>query len=388
MNSELGLTRVTVVLTQKCNLRCTYCYEHEKSDAVLSVQEALKAIDSAFCRAKKQLEIKFFGGEPFMAFPEMKAIFDGVVQKEQPVPYFFSTITNGTRFTTESKDWLRANKKSIAVALSLDGTPEMHNQNRSGSFGQIDLPFFRENWPDVPVKMTVSPETLPNMAEGVEFLHKQGFKVRGGLAGGIQWPSGTHEEYLKQLMMIAQFHLRTPKAEPNYVLPTSFDLLPGATAFKRIAWCGSGRSEASIGMDGKEYPCQMFVSNEQRADDRTLDKVKKILGGKAGTLIEDKCVTCAINPLCNSTCYGLNYASGRPMISATPEDCTFNMIEAKVAASMMFMMIQHREAYPFVRNMTDSEISNMLEGIRIVDKAIPSNRLIARMTGQKTDLGL
>lgn len=49
----------------------------------------------------------------------------------------------------------------------------MHNVNRSNSYDDIDLDFFLEMYPEQDVKMTVSRETLPHLAEGVIELHQK-----------------------------------------------------------------------------------------------------------------------------------------------------------------------------------------------------------------------
>ena len=73
------------------------------------------------------------------------------------------------------------------MGLSLDGTPTMHRTNRGCSFQDIDLDFFLSNWPEQKVKMTVSCETLPSLAEGIIYLQDRGFQVHANLGYGIPW---------------------------------------------------------------------------------------------------------------------------------------------------------------------------------------------------------
>ncbi len=144
MRDEVVQESIVVTLTQRCNLKCTYCYEHKKDRAILSVRVALDAIDKAFRKGKGDLSIALFGGEPFLAFQEMKEIVEGVMLKEQARPYSFSVITNGTLLNEKMKSWLASKRDRIRVDLSLDGPPEIHNMNRPGSFEKIDLDFFRK----------------------------------------------------------------------------------------------------------------------------------------------------------------------------------------------------------------------------------------------------
>lgn len=43
----------------------------------------------------------------------------------------------------------------------------MHNLNRSNSYNDIDVDFFRKTWPTQAIKMTISAETLPMLADGI-----------------------------------------------------------------------------------------------------------------------------------------------------------------------------------------------------------------------------
>lgn len=67
---------ITLTITEKCNLACIYCYEHNKSSANMSFETA-KAILDKELREGEQAEntyIDFFGGEPFLNFKLMKQV--------------------------------------------------------------------------------------------------------------------------------------------------------------------------------------------------------------------------------------------------------------------------------------------------------------------------
>ena len=85
------------------------------------------------------------------------------------------------------KEWLKDHADVLQVGLSLDGTKEMHNINRCGSFDKIDLEFFKTVYPEESVKMTISKQTLGDIAEGVIFAQDLGYEVSCNLAYGIDW---------------------------------------------------------------------------------------------------------------------------------------------------------------------------------------------------------
>lgn len=68
---------VTFIVTHQCNLRCTYCYEHNKSDRKMDLETARKCVDLLFAEDARRSElvndvdahgliIEFIGGEPFL----------------------------------------------------------------------------------------------------------------------------------------------------------------------------------------------------------------------------------------------------------------------------------------------------------------------------------
>ncbi|MFR2168118.1 MAG: hypothetical protein ACLS5W_09915 [Coprococcus sp.] len=104
-----------------------------------------------------------------MAFNVMKELVDYLKSDNFGKDFYITTITNGIAIHGEIQDWLLANRGVIECPLSLDGTRAMQEKNRPGSFDRIDLDFFSREFPGTRVKMTVSPNTLCDLAEGTIF---------------------------------------------------------------------------------------------------------------------------------------------------------------------------------------------------------------------------
>ena len=134
---DISKTKViTITLTQSCNLSCVYCYEQCKSPRTIRLETAKRIIDREMedYSAFENIEIDFFGGEPFLAFETLKSLTDYINQKYSHAPITLFTTTNGTLVHGEIQDWLRCHSDSLVCCLSLDGTSAMHNINRSSPF--------------------------------------------------------------------------------------------------------------------------------------------------------------------------------------------------------------------------------------------------------------
>jgi len=94
--------------------------------------------------------------------------------------HLFFICSNGTILTDEMKTWLEKNKNCVMVGISLDGNKKAHNINRSNSYDQVqkNLPFFLEQWPSQPIKMTINAETLPYVADSIIELEEKEIPFR------------------------------------------------------------------------------------------------------------------------------------------------------------------------------------------------------------------
>ena len=161
-----------LTITNQCNLKCVYCYEGSKDLRRMHISTAQRIIKERIKQyGHEDLEVDFHGGEPFMNFQLIREVCEWCWTEYPSYAIKFFTTTNGTILTQEVKEWLTENKKRFAAALSLDGTLEMNHKNRGTRLSEDTIRFFCNLWPEQPVKMTVSKETLPSFAEGVKYIH-------------------------------------------------------------------------------------------------------------------------------------------------------------------------------------------------------------------------
>ncbi len=168
---------VTLVVTHKCNLRCLYCYEHEKTDKNMSFEIATKSIEKYMLMedGHNAVVFEFFGGEPLLAFPLIVDTVEWFHKRNWTKNHLFFITTNGTLLTDEIKNWLITNKHCVKAGISLDGNKQAHDINRCNSYDTVinNIPFFLENYPDQPVKMTISAESIPYVADSIIDLEEK-----------------------------------------------------------------------------------------------------------------------------------------------------------------------------------------------------------------------
>lgn len=327
---------ITLCIIEACNLNCTYCYENHKSSKKMDFDTAKQIIDHEMSIRDKYDGVMFnlFGGEAFLNFELIKQIVNYLetsYNKSQLRWACFIT-TNGTLVHGTIQEYLKEHRQSIACGLSLDGTRECHNINRCNSFDDIDLSFFAEVYKNHYIKMTISTETLPHLADCVIFIHKKGFSLTCNLAYGIDWSKTDNASILEsELMKLIEYYLNNPAIVPCSMLnePIYKVSLQNKNATRE---CGAGQLMRSYDTAGVCYPCQFFmpISIGVEAAQKSLDiqwHDEVIPENK----LDSRCKDCVLKSCCH-ICYGSNYASTGNIYLHEENWCNLNKIIFKARA--------------------------------------------------------
>ncbi|WDV46760.1 Cys-rich peptide radical SAM maturase CcpM [Clostridiaceae bacterium M8S5] len=130
------LNTVTLQVTQRCNLRCSYCaysgkYEgRTHADLDMDFETARKSIDFVLENSSEShiLSIGFYGGEPLLKFKLIKQCVDYLKQNAEGKEILFHMTTNGTLLRGEILEYLVEN--NFKLLISIDGPQEIHDKNR------------------------------------------------------------------------------------------------------------------------------------------------------------------------------------------------------------------------------------------------------------------
>ncbi len=131
--TQLQTLSAWVHVTDRCNLRCSYCYlPHVRED--MSLETGKAAIDaifrSALIHGYQQVKIKYAGGEPLLRFSLIKDMHEyaSVLADQYRIILDEVILSNGTLLTPEIACTLRNHK--IRLMISLDGLGQYHDLHR------------------------------------------------------------------------------------------------------------------------------------------------------------------------------------------------------------------------------------------------------------------
>lgn len=356
---------VTLTLTECCNLNCVYCYEDYKSDKRMSFETAVSILEKELRNSQEYdyVEVAFHGGEPLLEFDLLRDICEWVWDRTYDCNYYFFATTNGTLLSEEMKEWFSRNRDRIMLGLSLDGTKEVQNHNRSNSYDMIDLAFFKELWPNQPVKMTISDYTVGRLAESVIHAHKCGFKVSANFAFGIDWTATDLDQLDDELEKLVEYYAADPSVEPCSLIGQKFEL--AGTESRR--WCGAGKSMRVYDTEGNLFPCHYFMgfaigeaqSEKSMGIDFTNDELFR----------SDDCNGCAVYPIC-PTCYGYNYASTGSVSKRDKGLCTLTKHCAAAGSMLAYLRLSRFSNEDL--GIDEDKKKRMLNGIAIIQEYLDS----------------
>lgn len=130
---------VRILLSYKCNFKCSYCYESldDHNPSFLFEQDGEQKVKNfllKYCKTRKikTLIISWYGGEPFLFYKDIIKFSNNIKLSlsKYSINYEAEIITNGS-FEGNEKCWFQlANCGIKKIIFSIDGFRESHNMNR------------------------------------------------------------------------------------------------------------------------------------------------------------------------------------------------------------------------------------------------------------------
>jgi sulfatase maturation enzyme AslB (radical SAM superfamily) len=360
-DTQLKRKIVMLTLTENCNLSCIYCFEKTKTKKVMDIQVAKDALTYEFQNSEgfDEIEIDLFGGEPTLCIDLIKELVEWTHFQCFSKPYIFFLETNGTLVHGEFQKWLLRNREYVWAGISIDGTPDTHNKNRSNSYYNIDIDFFVNTYPGQSVRMTVNNESINNLSKDIIHLHKLGFEsVIATFAYGINWDLHNVKLYLsKELEKLCEFYLENPQIKECSI----FDMhLPDIIRKERKVskWCGSGTNMVSYGIDGVTYPCQTFQQNT--TGNKKSIKLSDIDFNNFTDFSDVDCSKCILEPTCPN-CYGMNYVKDGNIFKRDKQLCEIVKTRALAISYLKAKKIERN-----IENMKPNEVYQTIQAINVI----------------------
>jgi uncharacterized protein len=347
-----AVTKLELLLTEECNLRCDYCFAREKDHASMNPATACRAVDFLIeqSRDKNELSVLFFGGEPLLEYPLIKETVLHIRDREKAFNkrIHLNMTTNGALLDDDSLHFF--NEHRLKFLLSIDGRKQTHDRHRltAGGQGTFDgimarLPLMKKYQPWLGTKMTVLPDTVGDLSENVRYLYEAGInQFLLGPADGIQWSRDAVELFGEEVRKIGDFY-RREKAQGRPIRVNLCDDLDSENFFgKRDVWgCRAGRHSLTISPAGEIFPCSKMYANPALRKSIRLGTLQDGITDPLvrmrliGMIPVDRggCATCTHSRSCAGGCFAVNYLETGDIFKPSRSfECAFHAVTADIAA--------------------------------------------------------
>ncbi len=276
------LASLSLNVAQGCNLSCSYCYADEgkfqKHSRLMEQEVSRKSIERLFKESEPNgtVVIGFMGGEPLLNRPLIydAVAYAGTLANTYGKKVKYSLTTNGTLLTKKDVELFANNP--FTVCVSIDGTPQTHNQyrfthGRKGSYEKTleKLELFREvGRPDLlSARSTVTPKSL-NLLESLDHLVSLGFDDVGfspvlvSPNPQLAFKETDFEIFLSEMIKCGEKAVEKILKQEKYPfsnLETSlFEIHRGS---HRPYSCGAGAGYMSVNAEGDLYACHRLIDD-------------------------------------------------------------------------------------------------------------------------------
>ncbi len=349
-----GIMKVTLAITQKCNLACDYCYIH-KNNATMSIGTAAKIIDFVYQNVRKNetIEIGYFGGEPLLEIDLIREI-TGMIRSHPAHDKnrtILSVTTNGTIYSESISRFLAEN--DTILNISCDGPRVVQDASRhfadgSGSSAIVEPNIKRvlKDFPLTPVNAVYSPDNLCLLPDIVDYLASLGVRsiyLNPNISAG--WTEKEADILPEIYNAVARKYIEYyHRGEPRYV-----SLIDSAVAvvlrggYKPSERCKMGDGEYAFGPSGNIYPCERLIGSDDGKEHCLGNINGEFVRGKcckaiSSSAINKECRECGIKDYCMNWCGCTNYFSTGQYNMVGPFMCASEKASINIALQLIRKM--------------------------------------------------
>lgn len=342
-----------IILTEKCNSRCKYCYEKSMEEFENGLEKKWQFEKSPFDSEVKISDLKkflkssdtliFYGGEPLLQIEKIKKIMDSVKCK-------FCIQTNGKLLDKLPKKYfLKLNK----ILISIDGSKKITDFNKgNGTYDLVlkNIQNIRKKGfkGEIVARMVIS-TNFPRIDLSMKSLLKL------NLFDSIHWQidAGFYKNdfdkrkfkkfvkiYNKSIFNLVRFWGEEMKKGKVYRFYPFLGILNSILSKeKTLLRCGAGHSNYTITTSGKLSACPIMnsVKNFYCGD------IKKGIEKKISII--EPCIKCKYLHVCGGRCLYSNYAKLWPRVG-----------QKLICRTIIFLIKQIQDISKQVQKLIDNKI--------------------------------
>lgn len=386
---------VTMLLTNDCNLACSYCFESNKGKDYMPKEMALDILKATYNVVDPMAGIftlNMFGGEPLMNWDTFKAVCDYVLENNLKIR--ITATTNLTLLTDEMIDYI--DELSIPILVSVDGIKEVHDKHRCNSFDKVienmkklidrDLGYLIE------ARMTVAPDTAKYMHESVKMLVDLGINnIANVPASDLDWDAQSIQDYKDNYEKILDMYIDILNDETNkrnislYKVDQALNLALEPIK-EDTSMCNIGNPRwVIVDWKGDIWPCPDYPTTDNV--DLIAGKIGNFYTGVDETKVDPKpmvatyelerCKGCEAISICKSGCPYENYTKNGKFNEPTIGYCTLQKAFVEIIKAYQDKLLE-------ATNIRSRQLNVLIENLKVkkyYDEKVKTINLLDREFG-------
>ena len=281
----------TISITNKCNLKCSYCYERHLNTEYGHINDETMRKIADFINSRGDAgTVYLFGGEPLLYKETVKFYCENLIARR------FVITTNGTLLDEEFIKWCADRK--VIINMSHDGI-ECTERGVDTEVLDENLKLLLKYQPDTLVQLVYTEDTLPKLYENILYLKNLGVKKVSAAMDAFLNPADPdrfgdilREQWRKiaDIQNLYVYELAVKKKTIKENKPST---------------CEICKKKIFINWDGIFYPCIQFQNiKEYRCGDIFVgieaEKARK--AHPDYSMVSERCDGCEIVQYCRNSC--------------------------------------------------------------------------------------
>lgn len=286
---EYSAKDITFQVTEYCNMKCSYCYQHNKQKQAMSYETGKKLIDqilsfepkiNEYCHLDKSLGLilNFIGGEPLLEIELIEKLTKYFIGEAFKLKHKFLLTTvfgicsNGLlHFNNKVQEYFDTFYNFISYSVSIDGNKELHDKCRLDLFGNgtYDRAFlaakdYKDKYQFVGNKMTLSPSNICYTYEALKAMIDFGHKtIYCNCVYEEGWEISHAQILYKELKKLADY-LKEKELLDKIKLSILSNDIGTPNSEDNENWCGGTGKMLAMNYKGDFYPCLRYIETSQK----------------------------------------------------------------------------------------------------------------------------
>lgn len=346
-NNNPTILSLIIAPTTACNFDCPYCFEPKKRPRIMTTNVVKQVVDFIKCRdLVKHLDITWYGGEPLLAFDQIKQLCNEFATEGMPKLISHSIITNGYLFSGEVIEFFKQYPLN-RIQITLDGLKQRHDTTRclrgskAPSFDRIieNIDNIVEQLPDTNVDIRVN----INKNSYMDFVNLYSFMINRYRGKNVYPYPGIIREDTEDGTMLCSSSYKTSEIMDLYRDIEKAGIDTNIFPYRRVKGCMMHSNHAFIiGPEGELYKCWNDVSDESKiighiSSNKLSGQSRLIKYSTQAIPFCNECKDCLVFPICDGGCSYHRYRNmfeGCKYDLCSPYKNTNNLITALLTGEL------------------------------------------------------